>query len=163
MTHGDDDSWHEEVKSIKPLKGRKKIVTSEIVVKKPVIRTRAVPVYEVEQKTTASPLPQKRVKQLRQQKIPVESTLDLHGMTLDKAYSVVKSFIATAHKNQLRCIEIITGKGSVDRGTGHLKRHFPMWLQEAGIKNMILHLEENPNSRGGSYLILLRRIRSRSN
>ncbi|MDB5478057.1 MAG: Smr family protein, partial [Alphaproteobacteria bacterium] len=61
--------------------------------------------------------------------------------------------------NELRCVEIVTGRGSPERGTGQLKRMLPLWLQDGGIRPFILHIDENPASRGGSYLVLLRRAR----
>ena len=105
---------------------------------------------------TKSPLPAKQVRKLRSQKIPIEATLDLHGMTLERAHKAVHSFLARARKNHVRCVEIVTGKGNPERGTGQLKRNLPLWLEQ---EPQILHTEEKPQSRGGSFLIMLRRVR----
>lgn len=157
----DDDIWQEEAKTIKPLKKIKPVMTSTPVVKKPVIRERAFQEPKTEPgKRASGSIPQKRIKQLKQQKIPIEATLDLHGMTMIRAHDAVQRFILSAWKNEYRCIEVITGIGKLE-GTGQLKRFFPLWIQEPSLNQYILHLEINPVSRGGSYLVLLRRNKFR--
>lgn len=156
----EQDIWHEVARSITPLKGRKAVVLPEVTVKKPVIRSSAPAALPPVKNTPPSPLPAKRLKQLRQQKIPVERTLDLHGMTMAVAHDAVQRFILSAYRQQLRCVEVITGIGRME-GTGQLKRFFPMWIQEAPLSGYILHAAVNPKSRGGSYLVLLRRNISR--
>lgn len=160
MIDDETHAWQEIAKTIKPLKGKKKVVPSSPPLKKLVVRERAgmdfldIPVKQ------SSPLPQKRVKQLKQQKIPVEAHLDLHGMTLERAHKAVSNFIINAYKQDYRCIEIVTGIGRME-GTGQLKRFFPLWVNETELKKLVLHIEVNPISRGGSYLVLLRRNKVR--
>lgn len=157
----DDELWRQAAKEIKPLKHRKEIVTKTPPRRRAVIRE--VPFVDVPlevRKSSASPLPAKRIKQLKQQKIPVEATLDLHGMTMVRAHEAVRQFIFTASRNDYRCVEIITGIGRSE-GTGQLKRLFPLWVADSELKHFILHIEINPISRGGSFLVLLRRHKFR--
>jgi DNA-nicking Smr family endonuclease len=156
----DDDIWHQEIKTVKPLKNKKPIVMPTIKVKKPVVKPydQVPPVLEkMAQRPMASPLPQQRLKQLRQQKIPVEASIDLHGYTIEKAHITLQNFFYRAVRNQLKCIEIITGRGDPIRGTGQLRRLVPIWLNEPLIRQAIVHIEENQHTRGGSLLVLLRR------
>lgn len=160
MTDNDDhDVWREVTKTVKPITGKKR-VTPEI--KKPsrlVVRLKD-DVLPKARSVQPAPLPQKQVRKLRQQKIPVEAKLDLHGMTVARAHSEVIGFLGNAIRNGLRCVEIVTGRGDPERGTGQLRRSLPLWLQDQSIKSYILHMEANPASRGGSWLIMLRRNRS---
>lgn len=157
----DEENWHEEIKTVKPLRKKKPVVTKVPVVKKAVIRERPrIEMIPEVRSTSSASIPQKRIKQLKQQKIPVEATLDLHGMILTKAHDAVQRFILSAYRQELRCIEIITGIGRTE-GAGQLKRLFPMWIQDPSLKPYILHTEINPLSRGGSFLLLLRRHKTR--
>lgn len=159
----EDDHWLEEIRTVKPLKIKKPVVTSVIKLKKPVVSSHIMTppaIRRLENQHPASPLPQKRLKQLRQQKIPVEASIDLHGLVISKAHQTVQRFLINAYRNELRCVEIITGKGNPLIGTGLLKREFPQWLADPSLRMIILHYEENPLSRGGSFLVMLRRNKS---
>jgi DNA-nicking Smr family endonuclease len=159
MTDDEDNLWREVTKTIKPLKNKKPVVTPVIKVRKAVIASQEF-IPDALPKNVSSPLAQKQIKKLRQKKIPVEGSIDLHGMVIEKAHQAAKRFLQDAFKNQLRCVEVITGRGDPLRGTGLLKRELPIWLVEPNLRAIILHCEENPASRGGSYLIMLRRNKS---
>jgi DNA-nicking Smr family endonuclease len=162
MGNDEDELWNEVKKTVKPLKNPRPVVTPVVKLRKPVVLPRVdiAPRDRLQERAVASPLPKKRLKQLRQQKVPVEGNLDLHGMTIDKAHQAVKRFLLNSYRNQLRCVEIITGKGDPLRGTGLLKREFPQWLAGPDLRLIILHYEENPTSRGGAFLVMLRRNKS---
>ncbi len=156
----DDAHWKELVKTVKPLKNRKSIVTPVIKAKRPVVKSydhMPAVLEKFEHRQPASPLPQKRLKQLRQQKIPIDASIDLHGHTIENAHIALQNFFYRAVRNQLKCIEIITGRGDPIRGTGQLRRLVPIWLNEPLIRQAIVHIEENQHTRGGSLLVLLRR------
>ena len=48
---------------------------------------------------------------LKRGQFNVEAKLDLHGLTLVEAYSALWDFLIRSHKNDLKCVLIITGKG----------------------------------------------------
>lgn len=100
------------------------------------------------------PLPWREQRKLRRSDIAVQARLDLHGMTLARAETALRDFMNRAWHDGLRCVEIITGRGNPERGTGQLRRHVPLWL---GGMPFILHVAENPRSRGGALYVLLRR------
>lgn len=156
MKNDDTEVWKKVTETVKPL--RKKANSVPLITappkKKPVIIKRDV--QPVIRTAPPSPLPQKRVKKLKNQKIPIEGRLDLHGYTLRDGHEVLIAFMTQAKTRNWRCVEIITGRGDPIRGTGQLKRLVPLWLETLpGIS--ILHVEPNPLSRGGSYLVMLRR------
>ena len=90
---------------------------------------------------------------------PFDATLDLHGMTAEKAHAALKRFIAAHHAKQSRCLLIITGKGKA--GEGVPKRALPGWLAGDDLASMILAVDTAKAKHGGSgaYYVLLRRKR----
>lgn len=92
--------------------------------------------------------------------------LDLHGMTAQHAFHALRAFLRAAHADRLRCVEIVTGRGSPDGG-GVLRRELPLWLNLPEIRPMVLaathpHASNALHSRvanQGSVRLLLRRPR----
>ena len=159
MTHDDNELWQKVIETVKPLRK----TATQLPAKKSAAKKKAVvPRAPIQQKPAErmikqpQPLPQKQVKKLRQQKISIEGRIDLHGYYVSDAHDVLTAFMRQAHMRGWRCVEIITGRGNPERGTGQLKRLVPLWLEGMGGIS-ILHVEPNPVSRGGSYLVLLRR------
>ena len=79
--------------------------------------------------------------------------LDLHGMTAARAHHATLQFLLNAHAEQLRVVEIITGKGEV------LLRELPHWLNAPQLRPLILALAHPHAANTGSVRILLRRTR----
>ncbi len=79
--------------------------------------------------------------------------LDLHGFTAARAHHAVTHFIERAHAEQLRCVEIITGKGEI------LAREVPLWLNTPSLRKLILAMAHPHAANTGSVRVLLRRIR----
>lgn len=153
----DEALWQEFMRSVKPLRRSKEVIKPTPPSIKTVLPKNIREDLPVMRDVTPSPLPQRQVKKLRTQRIAIEARIDLHGYRLDAAHQAVEQFIHNAMRSQMRCLEIITGKGNPDKGTGQLRLMVPQWLQESALQPMILHVEPNPASRGGSLLILLRR------
>ncbi len=85
-------------------------------------------------------------------------TLDLHGMTAQRAFHALVSFIRSAHAEQVRCIEVVTGRGSGDN-SGVIRREFPHWLNLPEIRPLILGAAHPHPLNPGSVRLALRRIR----
>jgi DNA-nicking Smr family endonuclease len=81
-------------------------------------------------------------------------------MTREVAYQALVEFLQRHYARQSRCLLIITGKGSAETG-GVLRAALPRWLDEPGIKSLILALDVARPKHGGSgaYYVLLRRKR----
>jgi DNA-nicking Smr family endonuclease len=82
-----------------------------------------------------------------------EQKLDLHGHTATRAHHATTAFIHQSHRDGLRCIEIVTGKGEI------LSRELPHWLNAPTIRPLILALAHAPTKNTGAVRILLRRTR----
>lgn len=67
----------------------------------------------------------------------IDARLDLHGFTLDGAYSVLESFIATQHYKGSRCVLVITGKGGKKGAKGALQEDVPRWLSHSNMSKMV--------------------------
>jgi len=88
--------------------------------------------------------------------IPIESRLDLHGMTAARAQNQLAQFIESSAYRGCRCVLVITGKG-----LGVLHGHVPNWLKTQPLSSHILALAEARPKDGGSgaLYVLLRRNR----
>ncbi len=95
---------------------------------------------------------------LRRGRLAPERTLDLHGRRAEDAHRAVTGFIAAAQAEGLRCVAIVTGKGSGETG-GVLRRELPHWLNAAAIRPMILAVAHPHSANTGAVHVLLRRKR----
>lgn len=88
--------------------------------------------------------------------VPVDSRLDLHGMTTARAHKQLTQFIETKAYQGCRCVLVITGKGS-----GVLRGSVPNWLKQTPLSVHVLALAEAKPKDGGSgaLYVLLRRKR----
>jgi len=95
---------------------------------------------------------------LKRGRLPIDATLDLHGLTQNEAHAAVQGFIARSAERGRRTLLIVTGKGRRD-GAGVLKSALPRWLNEAPLREDILALAEARPEHGGSgaFYVLLRR------
>ena len=99
----------------------------------------------------------------RGNKIPPAKVLDLHGMTVAHAHSVVSALIQNAAARGDRCVEIITGygRGGGDSEGGVLRREVPLWLSMAPLQDLILALVHPHSANPGAIRVLIRRRRAR--
>jgi DNA-nicking Smr family endonuclease len=91
-------------------------------------------------------------------KLATVRTLDLHGMTTQRAFHALVSFLRSAHAEQARCVEVVTGRGSGETG-GVIRREFPHWLNLPEIRPLILGAAHPHALNQGSVRLILRRIR----
>ncbi len=84
--------------------------------------------------------------------------LDLHGKTVQAAYLALERFLHTAHADQLRCVEVITGRGSGETG-GAIRRELPLWLNLPGLRPLVLAATHPHEKNPGSTWVLLKRAR----
>jgi DNA-nicking Smr family endonuclease len=85
-------------------------------------------------------------------------TLDLHGKTAQAAFLALQRFLQSAAADHVRCVEIITGRGSGEAG-GVIRRELPIWLNRADLRPLILAAAHPHALNPGSTRLLLRRSR----
>ncbi len=86
-------------------------------------------------------------------RLPSMRTLDLHGRTAQHAYHVLHAFLIAAHADGVRCVEVITGRGSGEQG-GVLRRELPLWLNQPGLRPLVL-AASHPHAANPGYLSAL--------
>jgi hypothetical protein len=93
---------------------------------------------------------------LRTGKLAPGRTLDLHGRTAQHAFHALQAFLHRAHADRVRCVEVITGRGSGEGG-GVIRRELPLWLNLPLLRPMVLAATHPHAANVGSVRLLLRR------
>lgn len=98
---------------------------------------------------------------LRRGQIPIDSRLDLHGMTQTQAHSALTHGLAAAQARGERCVLAITGKGEIDGERGVLRRSTPRWLREGQNAARVLDIAPARARDGGAgaFYVYLRKVR----
>ena len=99
----------------------------------------------------------KRWRDLRRGKTRPERTLDLHGRRAEEAHGATMAFLRSAHADGVRCVAIVTGKGSGEGGI--LRRELPHWLNLPSVRPLILGAAHPHRANTGAVHLLLRRRR----
>jgi DNA-nicking Smr family endonuclease len=119
---------------------------------------RAGPPAELHVGVAPSGLDDRRWRDLRRGRMRPERTLDLHGYRAQEAHHAVRGFLRKSAAEGLRCIAIVTGRGSSPEG-GILRRELPHWLNAPDIRPMLLGAAHPHASNAGAVHLLLRRRR----
>lgn len=108
----------------------------------------------------ASGLDKRSLARLRRGMLPIEGTIDLHGMTQAEAHMALHQFIAGSQQRGRRCVLVITGKGS--RSEGVLRSAVPHWLNLPANRSLVLAFAYATPAHGGAgaLYVLLKRRRS---
>lgn len=94
----------------------------------------------------------------RSGRLATERTLDLHGRTAAAAHAALVVFLQAASADDIRCVEVITGKGSGEAG-GVLRRELPHWMEQPAVRSLILAAAHPHPANQGAVRLLLRRRR----
>jgi len=99
-------------------------------------------------------------RRMRRGKMDIDATIDLHGMTKNKAYQALVKFIETAFQLGNQNILVITGKGLKNDGSvGVLRKSVPDWLNQPAIAPWIKGFSYAAPKHGGvgAIYVMLRR------
>ena len=93
--------------------------------------------------------------------LPIEARLDLHGHRQDEAHRELSAFLAESQARSLRCVLVITGKGTTKDAGGVLRAQVPRWLNEPGNREKVLAFDYAQPKHGGhgAIYVLMRRRR----
>jgi DNA-nicking Smr family endonuclease len=95
----------------------------------------------------------------RSGKLVAQRTLDLHGRTAQHAFHALDAFLHAAQADGLRCVEVITGRGGRDGGSGVIRRELPHWLNLPHLRALVLAAAHPHAANPGAVRLLLRRRR----
>ena len=104
-------------------------------------------------------LDRRTAERLRKGEMVIDDSLDLHGLTQEMAHAALWRFVTAAAERGRRCLLVITGKGGRDHA-GVLKRQVPRWLNEPGLRPLVLGFAFAQPKHGGEgalYVLLKRR------
>ena len=98
-----------------------------------------------------------------------ESTLDLHGFSLDQANSKIEKFITTCFEKKIEKLNIITGKGLrskveqnpyQSKDLGILKHSVPEFIKSnSELMKIIKKIEDNTDNKNSGFFTLFLRIK----
>ncbi|MFY7697360.1 MAG: Smr/MutS family protein [Legionella sp.] len=101
----------------------------------------------------------KRLRELKQGKIPWQSRIDLHGLTLDQAKQTLCDFIRQQFLKQNRCVLVIHGKGGQHGEAPILKNRINAWLRQLS-EILAFHSALAKDGGSGALYVLIKKQRS---
>lgn len=159
--------WARIARTAVPLKGRDRASLSEI--EEPTIAEVLLSQQQPEPALTprrtgaagaANPAPRSidlpTRKKLAKGRLPIEGTVDLHGLTQSEAYALLLSFLHRAYADGRRHVLVITGKGESVRSDGVLRRAVPAWFATPPFRALVNGQEAAGRRHGGSGAIYVR-------
>src|SRR3546814_8216446 len=72
----------------------------------------------------------RKAERLSRGKLPIEASLDLHGLRQAEAHRRLEAFLAESQAAGKRCVLVVTGKGLHKEEGGVLRSAVPRWLNE---------------------------------
>ncbi|MBE1236845.1 Smr/MutS family protein [Phaeovibrio sulfidiphilus] len=104
----------------------------------------------------------KTADRLRKGRLPVDSALDLHGMTQAEAEAALQAFVRRGWDSGWRSVLVVTGRGGYRAGQGGiLRQRLPDWLNSAPMRPFVVGFTQAQQKDGGSgaFYVRLRRKR----
>ena len=84
----------------------------------------------------------------------IQRQLDLHGLRVDEAREALGQFIRNAHKNGMRCVRVVHGKGLGSPGKSPvLKSRVQRWLVQKS--EVLAFVQARPMDGGAGALVVL--------
>ena len=98
-----------------------------------------------------------QLRKLKQAHIPFDGSIDLHGLTIERAREQLWAFLAEAVKQEIRCVRVTHGKARrLDGRKPMMKSHVNTWLRQHD--SVLAFASCIPRHGGtGSVYVLLRR------
>ena len=100
------------------------------------------------------PIEERVAKNLAKGRLAIDSRIDLHGMTQDRARFALLDFLQMAQQADHRIVLVITGKGN--EGQGVLRRYVPEWLNLPQFSKLVNGYRTSHISHGGDGALYVR-------
>ncbi len=173
LTPEEETLWDAVARSAKPLKPRRTPRTAPGVLSQDddqPLRVKPVPTPVVATPVVASvrkppplaPLARRERSRLSRGQREIDARLDLHGMTQERAFTVLSNFLFTAQGRGHSLVLVITGKGRTPHAErGVLRRQVPQWLALGEFRSLVIGFEEAHVTHGGEGALYVRIRRPR--
>jgi DNA-nicking Smr family endonuclease len=105
-------------------------------------------------------LDRRKAERLSRGQLPIEASLDLHGLRQAEAHRRLEAFLADCQAAGRRCVLVVTGKGLHKEEAGVLRTAVPRWLNEQPNRARVLSFDYAQPRHGGTgalYVLLRRR------
>lgn len=167
LSDEDKAVWKIVTRDIKPLR-KKRLAEKPLMEGKPELapvprkkaKTAVVPASIAAPLKAESRADKGTVARVKRGDYEVEARIDLHGMTLAQAHCKLVDFVQASFRQGLRCILVITGKGTPGAGKSTLRQEVPRWLALSELSRLILVVSSAQPKHGGEgalYLLLRRK------
>ncbi len=110
-------------------------------------------------------LSHKKIRSISSGKCNIDSSIDLHGYTIESAFYMFEQFVTAAYLNGQRLLLVITGKGRAKRcdliKNDTINGMIQEWVNIKSVKDKILYFSHAAQHHGGSgaFYIFLKRKR----
>ena len=169
LSEQDRHAWAHYVQHVVPLAGVAPLplpeviagptsVAGAVVVARPALPAGPRPLAPLEVGAAPGGVDRSTWNRFRTGKLAPTRTLDLHGRTVQRAHAELHAFLFHAASERLRCVEVITGRGSGETG-GAIRREFPLWINSPALRPVVLAASHPHPANPGSVRLLLRRVR----
>lgn len=95
-------------------------------------------------------------RKLARGRMPIESRIDLHGLTQAEAHGRLLAFLHQAFAHGRRNVLVVTGKGSSPGSEGALRRAVPHWLATPPFRGIVQGHDSASRRHGGEGAIYVR-------
>ena len=108
-----------------------------------------------------------KLKRIKNGKINIEGTIDLHGLSLKEAEARLQLFVGESFRYNKRFLLVITGKGrnskpNIYGNTLTIKTEINKWLSEDFYRDKVQYISKALDKHGGSgaYYFFLRKSKN---
>ncbi len=158
--------WVEELGDVRPLRDRDARRPDPAAAPKPRPIPEAPVCFEVERRgetlrALAPGIDREQLRRLARGRVPVEATLDLHGLDAATARRRLRETLLGARETGARCLLVVHGRGIHSAEAAVLKQALPEWLTETPLGGAVMAFASATPEHGGpgATYVLLRRAR----
>ena len=108
-----------------------------------------------------------KLRRIKNGKIIIEGTLDLHGLSLKEAESMLRLYVGDGLQQKKRLLLIITGKGSNSKPNIHgktltIKSELKNWLSDSFYSDKVQYISKALDQHGGegAYYFFLKKSKN---
>lgn len=152
----DEDAWRAYLQSVDKIKPKRQAAVKKQTAGRGRVakKENIAPFIQRQAETKIEGLSKKARRAVAGGRTPIDASLDLHGLTQQKAFMALVRFVHRQAQLGARRLLIVTGKGK--EGTSVLRQNFPSWCADEQLSPYIAALHEAAPNHGGAGAFYLR-------